>query len=151
MSVVHYCCPKSQVYQSIFEDLKYVTESPLLDVQPASACGKVSKAAAWALWGKALLQQACDEDFIGSKSELLGQAIGKLTAAWDLRKFGELSSVSYSSVWDLSTQKSCAENIFQVNYIQGNADLDIFLVHREPKPVVMPYNGSSEEAIFWSR
>ncbi len=22
------------------------------------------------------------------------------------------------------------------------------LVHREPKPVVMPYNGSSEEAIF---
>ena len=89
----------------------------------ASACGKVSKAAAWALWGKALLQQACDEDFIGSKSELLGQAIGKLTAAWDLRKFGELSSVSYSSVWDLSTQKSCAENIFQVNYIQGNADL----------------------------
>lgn len=64
-----------------------------------------------------------DEDFIGSKSELLGQAIGKLTAAWDLRKFGELSSVSYSSVWDLSTQKSCAENIFQVNYIQGNADL----------------------------
>ena len=28
---------------------------------------------------------------------------------------------------------------------------DIFLVHREPKPVVMPYNGSSEEAIFWSR
>lgn len=92
-------------------------------MQPASACGKVSKAAAWALWGKALLQQACDEDFIGSKSELLGQAIGKLTAAWDLRKFGELSSVSYSSVWDLSTQKSCAENIFQVNYIQGNADL----------------------------
>ena len=119
----NYRRPKAEIYQAIFDDLKYVTESPLLDVQPASACGKVSKAAAWALWGKALLQQACDEDFIGSKSELLGQAIGKLTAAWDLRKFGELSSVSYSSVWDLSTQKSCAENIFQVNYIQGNADL----------------------------
>ena len=119
----NYRRPKAEIYQAIFDDLKYVTESPLPDVQPASACGKVSKAAAWALWGKALLQQACDEDFIGSKSELLGQAIGKLTAAWDLRKFGELSSVSYSSVWDLSTQKSCAENIFQVNYIQGNADL----------------------------
>ena len=119
----NYRRPKAEIYQAIFDDLKYVTESPLLDVQPASACGKVSKAAAWALWGKALLQQACDEDFIGSKSELLGQAIGKLTAAWDLRKFGELSSVSYSSVWDLSTQKSCAENLFQVNYIQGNADL----------------------------
>ena len=115
---------KAEVYQAIFDDLKYVTESPLADVQPASACGKVSKSAAWALWGKALLQQACDEDFVSSKSELLGQAIEKLTAAWNLRKFGELASVPYSAIWDLSTQKSCAENIFQINYIQGNADLE---------------------------
>ena len=57
----NYRRPKAEIYQAIFDDLKYVTESPLLDVQPASACGKVSKAAAWALWGKALLQQACDE------------------------------------------------------------------------------------------
>lgn len=54
----NYRRPKAEIYQAIFDDLKYVTESPLLDVQPASACGKVSKAAAWALWGKALLQQA---------------------------------------------------------------------------------------------
>ena len=119
----NYRRPKAEVYQAIFDDLKYVTESPLADVQPASACGKVSKSAAWALWGKALLQQACDEDFVSSKSELLGQAIEKLTAAWNLRKFGELASVPYSAIWDLSTQKSCAENIFQINYIQGNADL----------------------------
>ena len=119
----NYRRPKAEIYQAIFDDLKYVTESPLADVQPASACGKVSKAAAWALWGKALLQQACDEDFVSSKSELLGQAIEKLTAAWNLRKFGELTSIPYSAIWDLSTQKSCAENIFQINYIQGNADL----------------------------
>ena len=94
----NYRRPKAEIYQAIFDDLKYVTESPLPDVQPASACGKVSKAAAWALWGKALLQQACDEDFVSSKSELLGQAIGKLTAAWDLRKFGELTSIPYSAI-----------------------------------------------------
>lgn len=119
----NYRRPKAEIYQAIFDDLKYVTESPLSDVQPASACGKVGKAAAWALWGKALLQQACDEDFAGSKPALLREAIEKLSAAWDLRKFAELASVPYSAIWDLSTQKSCAESIFQVNYLQGNADL----------------------------
>ncbi len=119
----NYRRPKSDVYAAIDDDLKYVTESPLAEVQPASACGKASKAAAWALWGKVLLQQACDEDFAGSKSALLGQAIEKLTKAWNLRTFGELSSIPYAAVWDLATQKSCAENIFQINYIQGNADL----------------------------
>ena len=119
----NYRRPKAEIYQAIFDDLKYVTESPLSDVQPASACGKVSKAAAWALWGKALLQQACDEGFAGSKPALLREAIEKLSAAWDLRKFGELASVPYSTIWDLSTQKSCVESIFQVNYLQGNADL----------------------------
>ena len=54
---------------------------------------------------------------------MLREAIEKLSAAWDLRKFGELASVPYSTIWDLSTQKSCVESIFQVNYLQGNADL----------------------------
>ena len=49
--------------------------------------------------------------------------IEKLTAAWNLRSFGELSDIPYNAIWDLSTQKSCAENIFQINYIQNNADL----------------------------
>lgn len=119
----NYRRPKAEIYRAIDDDLKWVTESPLPDVQPASACGKAGKAAAWALWGKVLLQQACDEDFAASKSELLGQAIDKLTAAWNLRRFDDLASIPYSALWDLATQKSCAENIFQINYIQGNADL----------------------------
>ncbi len=97
--------------------------SPLADMQPASECGRASKAAAWTLYGKAKLQYACDEDFASEKSAALTSAIEKLTAAWNLRSFGELSDIPYNAIWDLSTQKSCAENIFQINYIQNNADL----------------------------
>ncbi len=115
--------PKAEVYAAICNDLKFVTESPLADVQSAADCGRASKAAAWALWGKVLLQQACDEDFAAQKNALLSDAITKLETAWGMRTFGELSSIKFNQIWDLNTQKSCPENIFQVNYLQGNADL----------------------------
>ena len=60
---------------------------------------------------------------LGVSSASIKKAIEKLTAAWNLRSFGELSDIPYNAIWDLSTQKSCAENIFQINYIQNNADL----------------------------
>ena len=119
----NYRQPKANVYAAIFDDLKCVVDSPLPDVQPASQCGKVSKTAAWALWGKALLHYALDDDFAASKSANLTEAIGKLETAWGLRKFGELTEIPYHEIWDLATQKSCAENIFQINYVQGNAEL----------------------------
>ena len=98
-------------------------DSPLADFQPASECGRASKAAALALYGKAALQCACDEDFASEKSSYLTTAIEKLTSVWGMRPFGELSEIPYNQIWDLSTQKSCPENIFQINYVQGNADL----------------------------
>ena len=119
----NYRRPKSEVYKAVFADLDYVLGSPLADMQPASECGRASKAAAWTLYGKAKLQYACDEDFASEKSASLTSAIEKLTAAWNLRSFGELSDIPYNAIWDLSTQKSCTENIFQINYIQNNADL----------------------------
>lgn len=119
----NYRRPKSEVYKAVFADLDFVLGSPLADMQPASECGRASKAAAWTLYGKAKLQYACDEDFASEKSAALTSAIEKLTAAWSLRSFGELSDIPYNAIWDLSTQKSCAENIFQINYIQNNADL----------------------------
>ena len=119
----NYRRPKSEVYKAVFTDLDFVLGSPLADMQPASECGRASKAAAWTLYGKAKLQYACDEDFASEKSAALTSAIEKLTAAWNLRSFGELSDIPYNAIWDLSTQKSCAENIFQINYIQNNADL----------------------------
>ena len=113
---------KTQVL-AIFDDLDFVLDSPLADFQPASECGRASKAAALALYGKAALQCACDEDFASEKSSYLTTAIEKLTSVWGMRPFGELSEIPYNQIWDLSTQKSCPENIFQINYVQGNADL----------------------------
>ena len=119
----NYRRPKAQIYKAIFDDLDFVLDSPLADFQPASECGRASKAAALALYGKAALQCACDEDFASEKSSYLTTAIEKLTSVWGMRPFGELSEIPYNQIWDLSTQKSCPENIFQINYVQGNADL----------------------------
>lgn len=119
----NYRRPKKEVYAAIFADLDFVTGSTLPDRQPASECGRVSKAAAWALYGKVMLQYACDEDFAAEKEPSLKTATEKLLTAWGLRNFGELSEIPFHTIWDLSTQKACAENIFQINYIQNNADL----------------------------
>ncbi len=113
--------PKAQIYAAICDDLKYVTESPLGDT-PAKS-GKVSKVAAWALWGKVLLQQARDDSFKAQEQTLLADAIVKLEKAWGMRKFGELSDIPYDQVFDIATQKNCPENIFQINYIGGDPNL----------------------------
>ncbi len=115
--------PKQQVYEAIFNDLEFVTGSSIRTTCPASECGRASKAAAYALAGKARLQQACDEDFASEKSASLAAAIEMLNTAWSLRTFGTLSDIPYENIWSLSTQKGCPENIFQLNFIQGNADL----------------------------
>ena len=75
------------------------------------------------IYGMAALLCACDVDFASEKSSYLTTAIEKLTSVWGMRPFGELSEIPYNQIWDLSTQKSCPENIFQINYVQGNADL----------------------------
>ena len=118
-----YRSPKADVYQAIYDDLATVTSSPLADLQPESECGRASKAAAWTLWGKACLQQACDEDFSSQKDALLKEAVTNLTNAWNMRTFNQLSDIPFKDIWDLGTQKGCPENIFQLNFIQGNADL----------------------------
>jgi hypothetical protein len=123
VSAANYRRPKSEVYQAIFDDLEYVINSPLQNLCPAKDCGRTSKAAAYALAGKVWLQYACDEDFSEEKTSSLQHAIQNLTAAWELRSFNSLSDIPYKNLWDLSTQKSCAEHIFQINFIQGNETL----------------------------
>ena len=115
--------PKADVYKAIIADLDAVTESPIADFPSAAQCGRASKAAAYALAGKVSLQQACDEDFSDEKTALLASAKAYLEKAWSLRTFNSLSDVKYADIWSLSTQKGCPENIFQVNYIQGNESL----------------------------
>jgi len=123
INAANHRAPKADVYQRIFDDLQYVIDSPLPDLTAAADCGKVNKVAAYALYGKAALQKATDEDFASEKKTILKKAEEMLLAAWGKRSFEELTSIPFSSVWDLSTQKGCAENIFQINFLQGNATL----------------------------
>ena len=116
--------PKADVYQRIFDDCQYVIDSPLADLTPAADCGRVNKVAAYTLYGKAALQKATDEDFASEKSAILKKAQEMLLAAWNKKSgFNELTDTPFKNIWDLSTQKGCPENIFQINFIAKNADL----------------------------
>lgn len=123
ISAANVRAPKGDVYAQIYKDLKVVTDSPLSDRDSEATCGRVSKAAAWALLGKAKLQQATDEEFAAQKTTLLADAKTALSNAWGMRGFAELTAIPFNQIWDLSTQKNCKENIFQINYIQKNASL----------------------------
>lgn len=116
--------PKADVYQRIFDDCQYVIDSPLADLTPAADCGRVNKVAAYALYGKAALQKATDEDFASEKSTILKKAEEMLLAAWNKKSgFNDLKDIPFKNIWELSTQKGCPENIFQINFIAKNADL----------------------------
>ena len=115
--------PKADVYAQIYKDLQYVIDSPLSDLTPEADCGRVNKVAAYTLYGKAALQQATDEDFASEKTTLLKKAEQMLEAAWSKKTFNELKDIPFNTVWDLSTQKGCKENIFQINFVAKNKDL----------------------------
>ena len=115
--------PKADVYQQVFDDLQYVIDSKLEDRDSEADCGRVNKAAAYALYGKAALQMATDEDYAAQKHALLQQAQSMLIAAWGLRGFDELKDIPFKDVWDTKTQKKCKENIFQINFVAKNEAL----------------------------
>jgi len=114
--------PKDKIYAAIVEDCQWVEKSPLVDLQPASLCGRACKVAAYALEGKALLQQATDPDFASQKTALCEKAITALTAAWNKKTFSKLEDISVTDAWDMATQKGSKENIFQINYVSGDAN-----------------------------
>ncbi len=115
--------PKAEVYKVIAGDLDYVLGSPLETVNSASTVGRASKAAALALYGRVLLTKAADPDFASDRKPLATAAQQKLTEAWGTRSFGELKEIDFASLWNLDSQKSCKEHIFQVNYLSGNEKL----------------------------
>ncbi len=120
INAANHRAPKADVYQRVFDDMQYVIDSPLADRDSEADCGRVSKAAAYALYGKAALQMATDEEYATQKSTLLKKAQDMLKAAWDLRGFNELKDIAFKDIWDLKTQKKCKENIFQINFVAKN-------------------------------
>ena len=112
--------PKDVVYQAIFDDCQFVVSSKLPDLQPSSSCGRASKVAAEALWAKAALQMATDEDYTAKKAELCKTAIAQLTAAWSKAPFSDFTKVDLAEIWDVDKQSKAAEGIFQLVFIGGS-------------------------------
>ncbi len=112
--------PKDVVYQAIFDDCQFVVSSKLPDLQSAANCGRASKVAAEALWAKAALQMATDEDYASRKSELCNVAITQLKEAWSKAPFQDFTKVDLTEIWDVSMQSKAAEGIFQLVFIGGS-------------------------------
>ena len=114
--------PKADVYQAIFDDCKWVIDnSGLPDLQDAAGCGRASKVAAMALWAKALLQKATDEDFASEKAALCKEAVTLLTNALGKAKFNDFTTVDLLEVWDVAKQPTAKEAIFQLNFLGGSS------------------------------
>ena len=124
INAANHRAPRADVYAQIYKDLQKVIDSPLSDRDSEATCGRVSKAAAYALLGKAKLQQATDEEFAAQKADILADAKAALNSCWALRGWAtDNLPTPFNEIWDLSTQKKCKENIFQINYIQKSASL----------------------------
>ena len=107
------------VYAQIVADLKDVTKSGLPKLQNPSGVGHASLAAANALLGKVYLTMAAQ---LGAehKTENLNNALTYLNAAYDMRGFDKLSSISYESVFDVNQKTTNPELLFQIEYKQGD-------------------------------
>ena len=114
--------PKADVYQAIFDDCKWVIDnSGLPDLQGASGCGRASKVAAMALWGKALLQKATDADFATDKVNLSKEAVTILSTALSKAPFTDFTTVDLMEMWDVNKQATAKEAIFQLCFQGGTS------------------------------
>jgi hypothetical protein len=105
------------VYQQIVADLTDAVNSPLPNLQAPT--GRASKAAANFLLGQVYLTMATTLD-AANRTANLNNAKKALMAAYNMRSFGELSSIPYTDVFDVSKKNTCPELIFQIANIQGD-------------------------------
>lgn len=109
-----------KVYQAIFDDCEFVVNSPIANLQDKANCGRASKVAALALWGKAALQMATDENYASQKSSLCATAQSKLNDAWSKKPFSDFASLGIEAPFVVNDQDGALENIFQLCYIGGS-------------------------------
>jgi len=106
------------VYAQIVQDLKDALDSNLPNEQWDYAVGRVSKAAINALLGQVYLTMGSPEN--ENNQDNLQQAEMYLSAAYDMRSFGELKEIPYADVFDVSKKTTCQELVFQIQYLQGD-------------------------------
>ena len=114
----------SVVYQQIVADLTDAVKSPLVQVQPAGTRGRATLQAVNAILGQVYLTRyaTLDGGNAGTASGTtdLDSANYYLTACYNMKKFGSLSSIPYTDVFDVNKKASCPELIWQMVFIQGD-------------------------------
>lgn len=118
VSAIAYRQDESVVYTQIVQDLTEALDSNLPNEQWDYAVGRVSKAAINALLGQVYLTMGStlSED----TQTNLQQAETYLSAAYNMRSFGELKEIPYTDVFDVNKKNTCKELVFQIQYLQGD-------------------------------
>lgn len=109
---------ESLVYAQIVKDFEDALNSDLPDTQSEYAVGRASKAAVHALLGQVYLTMGAT--LKSNKEESLMKAEKNLTASYELRSFGKLKEIPYSSVFSVAEKMNNKELIFQIQYLQGD-------------------------------
>jgi hypothetical protein len=112
--------PQLTVYGQIIADLKDALNSPLPATQATGTIGRISLAAVNTLLGKVYLTMAETEDPSNTTANL-NSALTYLTAAYNSKTFTSLSSIPYTSVFDVTQKDLCPELIWQIVNKQGDA------------------------------
>ncbi|MEH3112992.1 RagB/SusD family nutrient uptake outer membrane protein [Pedobacter terrae] len=110
--------PEADVYNQIVADLKDGLNSTLPNFQSTANIGRTSKSAINAYLGKVYLTMAAT--LPNNKAENLANANNYLTAAYNMKAFGNLSEIPYTDVFDVTKKTTCKELIFQISYKQGD-------------------------------
>jgi len=111
--------PQATVYNQIVADLKDALNSPLPTTQATGTIGRLSLAAVNTLLGQVYLTMATTVD-PANQTANLNNALTYLTAAYNSKTFASLSSISYTSVFDVTQKDLCPELIWQIVNKQGD-------------------------------
>lgn len=111
--------PQAAVYAQIVADLKDALSSTTLpNLQSGAGVGRVSKAAINGLLGQVYLTMAAVLD--GSRTDNLNNANTYLTAAYNMRPFGNLTEIAYADVFDVAKKAKNLEMILPIVNKQGD-------------------------------
>lgn len=111
---------RDSVYAQIIKDLTDVVTSNLPVIQSAGNKGRVSLQAANGLLGQVYLTMATT--LTANATTNLNNAKTYLTACYNQRTFGLLSSIPYTDVFDVTKKGTCPEIIWQIVYLQGDVN-----------------------------
>ncbi|HEY8929083.1 MAG TPA: RagB/SusD family nutrient uptake outer membrane protein [Mucilaginibacter sp.] len=111
--------PQATVYKQIVADLSDAVKSPLPATQSVGTIGRLSQAAVNTLLGQVYLTMATTGDQ-ANKTTNLNNALTYLTAAYNLKTFGNLKDIPYTDVFDVTKKSTCPELIWQIVNKQGD-------------------------------